>query len=296
MKKNEQPPRQATPIAIDLGAMYTRVAEIGAEEPLLEISSLIAATTSGWQIGEPLRKLRQQKPSSIHGLYDFLFDQVELNIGGKVFSAQEVVTGYLTELNTIIEKELSYPFYPGCICIPTNLPVSCRELLRKICKQVWPQGDSPKNNPIQLVSSTTPDAASYFTSTQERSSECVTGIICDIGYDSADISVFDYSMMYLENASIGISYCTGKNLQNLLMEKIYRKYPFLSWPWPGKYDDMKRLEHTIQDAIASFSDSDSIHIPFPFTPELPVSQEKEAVFTREEIKKNVTVRSQRTGR
>lgn len=285
MKKNEQPTPPATVIAIDLGAMYTRVAEIWAEEPLLEIPSLIAATTSGWQIGESLRKLRQQKPTSIHGLHDFLFDRVELNIGGKLISAQEVVTGYLQKLNAIIEKELSYPFYPGCICIPANLPVSCRELFRKICGQVWPQDDFPQNDPIQLVSSTTLAAASYFTSTAKRSSECITGILCDIGYGSADISVFDYSMLYLEDASIGVSYCTGKNLQNLLMEKIYRKYPFLSWPWPGKYNDMKRLEYTIQEAMASFSDSDPIHIPFPFAPELPVSQEKEAVFTREEIQK-----------
>ena len=285
MKKNEQPVRQATPIAIDLGAMYTRVAEIWAEEPLLETPSLIAATTSGWQIGEPLRKLRQQKPSAIHGLHDFLFDRVELNIGGKIIPAQEVVTGYLKELKAIIEKELSYPFYPGCICIPANLPVSCRELLRKICRQIWPQDDFPQNDPIQIVNSTNPDAASYFTSTGEHSNECVTGIICDIGYGSADISVFDYSMLYLEDATIGVPYCTGKNLQKRLMEKIYQKYPFLSWPWPGKYDDMKRLEHTLQDTMASFSDSDPIYIPFPFAPELPVSQEKEAVFTREEIKK-----------
>ena len=33
MKKNEQPTPPATAIAIDLGAMYTRVAEIWAEEP-----------------------------------------------------------------------------------------------------------------------------------------------------------------------------------------------------------------------------------------------------------------------
>ena len=120
MKKNEQPTPPATVIAIDLGAMYTRVAEIWAEEPLLEIPSLIAATTSGWQIGESLRKLRQQKPTSIHGLHDFLFDRVELNIGGKLISAQEVVTGYLQKLNAIIEKELSYPLSLIHISEPTR--------------------------------------------------------------------------------------------------------------------------------------------------------------------------------
>ena len=292
-------------VGIELGAMYTRAGVWNWEEPLGEIPSLLAYSDSRWVIGNAAKECIKKNLSHVVELHDFLFGYKKITLGEKQYSPEDVLTIYLKELRIWIEKRITESMNPylledkllisvaGAFGIPGNLQAKNRETLRRCCKKVWPVSELPeKEGPkekLWLINSGFLESIYYYKKREENEKNEIEeiSVFCDIGYGSADICVIEHEFKdgYLEDALNGTDFCTGKRLQNILIRKMYKKYPFLSKPWPGKYDYMKRLEYAVADTMASFPDADPIRIPFPTSEDVTVQKEKEAVFSRDEVKK-----------
>ena len=292
-------------VGVELGAMYTRVATYDFTQKqgklLLEIPSLIGRTSDGGiLIGEECKNQLLEDPQSVYRFHDFLFGyrrEVRLRKGGKSYSYDLLVAAYLKDIRKLIEEKYNCKCLIGCICYPQTLPVKYREDLREAC-QIAGVGSVEEEKTshwkFRLHTPGLMNAMSYFWERDRQ--ESGNFVICDIGYGSADISVIDYeNEVFEELAADGSEICTGRGLQEQILEKLYNKYPILLKPLPGKRNYEELLKYSIEVSMPYFSHKETVRIPLPQTADPSISALHEVVLEKAELEELVQDEAKKLG-